>query len=86
MKFLKKKSINYKNINPKIKSLLRKTTDKIKLRGSIVNEINTRGDFIKIIRDSLKINQNTRYLLEVISLKDSRTADPIIVELKITKL
>ena len=81
-----KKSINYKNINPKIKSLLRKTTDKIKLRGSIVNEINTRGDFIKIIRDSLKINQNTRYLLEVISLKDSRTADPIIVELKITKL
>ena len=81
-----KESINYKNINPKIKSLLRKTTDKIKLRGSIVNEINTRGDFIKIIRDSLKINQNTRYLLEVISLKDSRTADPIIVELKITKL
>ena len=81
-----KKSLNYKNINPKIKSLLRKTTDKIKLRGSIVNEISTRGDFIKIIRDSLKINQNTRYLLEVISLKDSRTADPIIVELKITKL
>ena len=81
-----KKSLNYKNINPKIKSLLRKTTDKIKLRGSIVNEISTRGDFIKIIRDSLRINQNTRYLLEVISLKDSRTADPIIVELKITKL
>ena len=81
-----KKSLNFKNINPKIKSLLRKTTDKIKLRGSIANEINTRGDFIKITRDSLKINQNTRYLLEVISLKDSRTADPIIVELKITKL
>ena len=81
-----KKSLNYKNINPRIKSLLRKTTDKIKLRGSIVNEISTRGDFIKIIRDSLKINQNTRYLLEVISLKDSRTADPIIVELKITEL
>ena len=43
-----------------MKSLLRKTTDKIKLRGSIVNEINTRGDFIKIIRDSLKINQNNQ--------------------------
>ena len=81
-----KKSLNYKNINPKIKSLLRKTTDEIKLRGSIVNEISTKGDFIKIIRDSLKINQDTRYLLEIISLKDSRTADPIIVELKITKL
>ena len=81
-----KKSLNYKNINPKIKSLLRKTTDKIKSRGSIVNEISTRGDFIKVIRDSLKINQNTKYLLEVISLQDSKTVDPIIVELNITKL
>jgi uncharacterized protein (DUF3084 family) len=81
-----KKSLNYKNINPKIKNLLRKTTNEIKLRGSIVNEISTRGDFIKIIRDSLKINQNTKYLLEVVSLEDSKTADPIIVELNITKL
>ena len=77
---------DYKNINSKIKTLLRKTRDKIKLRGSIVKEINTRGDFIKKIRDSLKINQNNKYRLEVISLKDSKTADPIIVELNITKI
>ena len=81
-----KKDLNYKNINSKIKNLMRKTRDKIKLRGSIVNEINTRGDFIKKIRDSLRINQNNKYLLEVISLKDSQTVDPIVVELNITKL
>ena len=34
----------------KIKTLLTKTRDKIKLRGSIANEINTRGDFIKKFR------------------------------------
>ena len=83
---LEKKDLDYKNINAKIKTLLRKTRDKIKLRGSIVNEITTRGDFIKKIRDSLKTSQNDKYRLEVVSLKDSKTADPIIVELNITKL
>ncbi len=82
---LEKKDLNYKNINLKIKTLLRKTRDKIKLRGSIVNEITTRGDFVKKIRDTLNTNQSDKYLLEVLSLKDSKTADPIIVELDITK-
>ena len=66
--------------------MLGKTRDTIKSRGSIVNEITTRGDFIKKIRDSLKISQKNKYLLEVLSLRDSKTADPIIVELNITKL
>ena len=64
---------------------MRKTRDKIKLRGSIVNEISTRGNFIKKIRDSLEINQNNQYLLEVVSLRDSQTAESIVVELNITK-
>tara|TARA_Y100000996_G_scaffold172412_1_gene134024 strand:- start:510 stop:1469 length:960 start_codon:yes stop_codon:yes gene_type:complete len=83
---LEKKDLDYKQINSKIKTLLRKTRDEIKLRGSIVNEITTRGDFIKKIRDTLKINQNNKYRLEVVSLKDSKTADPIIVDLNISKL
>ena len=83
---LEKKDFDYKNINSQIKNLLRKTRDKIKLRGSIVNEITTKGDFIKKIRDSLKINQNNKYRLEVVSLKDSKTAEAIIVELNIIKL
>ena len=80
---LEKKDLDYKNINSKIKILLRKTRDKIKSRGSIVNEITTKGDFIKKISDSLKTNQNSKYRLEVVSLKESKTADPIIVDLKI---
>ena len=83
---LEKKDLDYKQINSKIKILLTKTRDEIKLRGSIVNEITTRGDFIKKIRDTLKINQNNKYRLEVVSLKDSKTADPIIVDLNISKL
>jgi uncharacterized protein (DUF3084 family) len=76
----------FKNISSKIKTLLGKTRDSIKSRGSIVNEITTRGDFVKKVSDSLKINQNIKYRLEVVSLKDSKTAEPIIVDLKITKL
>ncbi len=83
---LAEKDFEYKKINLKIKTLLRKTRDKIKSRGSIVNEINTRGDFIKKIGDALKTNQNNKYRLEVISLKDSKTAEPIIVELNIIEL
>ena len=83
---LEKKDLEYKNINSKIKTLLRKTRDKIKLRGSIVNEITTKGDFIKKIRDSIDVNLKNKYLIEVVSLKDSKTADPIVVELNITKL
>ena len=75
----------YKIINLKIKTLLRKTRDKIKSRGSIVNEITTRGDFIKKSRDALKMNQNDKYRLDIVSLKDSKTAESIIVELNITK-
>ena len=75
----------YKIINLKIKTLLRKTTDKIKSRGSIVKEITTRGDFIKKIRDELKKDQNNKYKLDVVSLKDSKIAESIIVDLNITR-
>ena len=81
-----RKDLSYKNINSKIKTLLKKTRDKIKLGCSVVNEIATKGNFIKKIRDSLEINQNNKYLYEVVSVKDSKTADPIIVELNISKL
>ncbi|MBO8220320.1 DUF3084 domain-containing protein [Prochlorococcus marinus] len=83
---LERKDFENKNINLEIKNLLSQTRDEIKLRGSIVNEIKTRGNFINKIRDSLKINQNNKYRLDVVSLQDSKTADPIIVDLNITKL
>ena len=80
-----KNELDYKNVNLKIRTLLRKTSDKIKSKGSIVNEITTRGDFIKKIVDSLENNQNIKYKLEVVSLKDSKTAEPVIVDLNIIK-
>jgi len=85
-KILEKKDLNFENINSNINSLLKKTRDKIKSRGSIINEITTKGDFIKKIRDSIKINQQNKYLLEVVSLKDSKTAEAIFVELNVSKL
>ena len=83
---LEKKDLEFENINSKINTLLKKTRDKIKSRGSIVNEITTKGDFIKKIRDSIEANLKNKYLIEVVSLKDSKTAEAIIVELNITKL
>ena len=83
---LEKKNSDFLNIKSKINNLLKKTRDKIKLRGSIVNEITTKGDFIKKIRDSIDVNLKNKYLIEVVSLKDSKTAEAIIVEFNVTQL
>ena len=83
---LEKKDLEFENINSKINTLLKKTRDKIKSRGSIVNEITTKGDFIRKIRDSIKANLKKKYLLEVVSLRDSKTAEAIIVELNVSPL
>ena len=83
---LEKNDLNLKSINFKIKSLLIETRDEIKLKGSQVNEINTRGNFVKKITDFLQDNQNIKFKLEVVSLRDSKTAEPIVVEINILKL
>ena len=83
---LEKKNLDFVNIKSTLNTLLKKTRDKIKSRGSIVNEINTKGDFIKKTGDYIKINQKNKYLLEVVSLRDSKTAEAIIVELNVTGL
>jgi len=78
--------LNFKSINLKIKSLLRETRDEIKSKGSQASEINTSGNFVKKIRDFLKENQNVKFKLEVVSLRDSKTAEPIVVEINILKI
>jgi len=83
---LEKNDLNQKSINLKIKSLLIETRNEIKLKGSQVNEINTRGNFIKKITDFLQDNQNIKFKLEVVSLRDSKIAEPILVEINILKL
>ncbi len=81
-----KDDLNLKSINLKIQSLLRETRDEIKLKGSQVKEIKTNGNFVKKIRDFLKENRNVKYKLEVVSLRDSKTAEPIVVEINILKI
>ena len=83
---LEKNDINYKTINSKINTLIRQTRNEIMSKGSIVNEITTRGDFVKKLKESLKGNQNIKFQLEVVSLRDSKIAEPIVVELNIKKL
>jgi len=78
--------LNLKSIDFKIKSLLRETRDEIKSKGSQVGEINTNGNFVKKIRDFLQENQNTKFKLEVVSLKNSKIIEPIIVEMNIVKI
>ena len=83
---LEKNDLNLKSINLKIKSLLIETRDEIKLKGSQVSEINTRGNFVKKITDFVQDNQNIKFKLEVVSLRDSKIAEPIVVEINISKL
>jgi len=78
--------LNLRSINIKIKSLLKKTRDEIKLKGSQASEINTKGNFVKKIRDFIQENQNIKFKLEVVSLRDSKTVEPIIVEINILKV
>jgi len=66
--------------------LLEVTRDKIKSKGSQVSEINTRGNFVKKIKDFIQENQNIEFKLEVVSLRDSKTAEPIVVEINILKI
>jgi len=66
--------------------LLRETRDKIRSKGSQVSEINTSGNFVKKIRDFLQENQNIKFKLEVVSMRDSKTAEPIVVEINILKM
>ena len=83
---LGKSELNFRSINSKIKSLLRETRDEIKSKGSQVSEINTRGNFVKKINDFIEDNRNTKFKLEVVSLRDSKVAEPIVVEINILKI
>jgi len=78
--------LNLKSINLQIKSLLRETRDEIKSKGSQVSEIKTNQNFVKKIRDFVQENQNINFMLEVVSLRDSKTVEPIVVEINIVKI
>ena len=66
--------------------MLRETRDEIKSKGSQVIEINTNRNFVKKIREFIQENQNIKFKLEVVSLRDSKTVEPIVVEINIYKI
>ena len=63
--------------------LLSSSLAEVKRRGSLVNEIKLRGDSIKELRVFLNKNDKDNYELEAVYLRNSKTAQPVVVELNI---
>ena len=80
----KQEDFNKKDFSDKVNLLLSSSLAEIKRRGSLINEIKLRGDSIKELRDFLKKNDKTDFELEVVSLINSKTAQPVVVELNIS--
>ena len=80
---LNKKDLNRKAFGDNINLLLSSSLAEVKRRGSLVNEIKLRGDSIKEFRDFLNKNDKDNFELEAVSLRNSKTAQPVIVELNI---
>ena len=79
----KQEDFNKKDFGDKVNFLLSSSLAEIKRRGSLVNEIKLRGDSIKELRDFLNKNDKTNFELEAVSLFNSKTAQPVIVELNV---
>ena len=80
----KEDEFNSKGIGDKINLLLSSSLAEIKRRGSLTNEIKLRSDSVKELRDFLNKNDKTNFELEAVSLRNSKTAQAVIVYLKIT--
>ena len=79
----KQEDFNIKGFGDKINLLLSSSLAEMKRRGSLINEIKLRSESVKELRDFLNKNDKTNFELEVVSLKNSKTAQPVIVELNI---
>ena len=79
----KQEDFNKKDFGDKVNFLLSSSLAEIKRRGSLVNEIKLRGDSIKELRDFLNKNDKTNFELEVVSMINSKTAQPVMVELNV---
>ena len=76
----KEKNIN--EVQNKIKLLLASTLAETKRRGSLVNEIKLKSESVKKLRVFLNRYKEVDLELEAVSLRKSKTAQPVIVELK----
>ena len=76
----KEKNIN--EVQNKIKLLLASTLAETKRRGSLVNEIKLKSESVEKLRVYLSRYKEVDLELEAVSLRKSKTAEPVVVELK----
>ena len=81
-----KKDLAKKGFGDKINFLLSSSLAEMKRRGSLTNEIKLRRDSVKQIRDTLNKNNKTDFELEAVSMRNSKTAQSVVVELNINYL
>ena len=79
----KQESFNNKYFGDKVNFLLSSSLAEVKRRGSLTNEIKLRRDSVQVLRDFLNKKDKTNFELEAVSLTNSMTAQPVIVELNI---
>ena len=84
--YLKGKDLNTKEINNKINLLLASTLAEIKRRGSLINEIKLRSASVNELREFLKRNSEVDLEMKAISLRNSKTAQPVIVDLEFVSI
>ena len=72
-----------KGFTDKINLLMSSSLAEMKRRGSLANEIKLRSESLKELRDFLNKNNKDTFELEAVSLRNSKTAQPIIVNLNI---
>ena len=79
----KQEEFDLKDFGDKINLLLSSSLAEMKRRGSLTNEIKLRSESVKEFRDFLNKNDKRNFDLEAVSMRDSKTAQPIFVELNI---
>ena len=79
----KQDDFNKKDFGDKLNFLLSSSLAEMKRRGSLTNEIKLRRDSVKELKTFLNKNDKTNFELEVVSLINSKTAQPVVVELNI---
>ena len=80
---LENRDLRGKDVRDKINLLMSSSLAEMKRRGSLINEIKLRSDSLKELRDFLTKNEKVTFELEAVSLRRSKTAEPVIVKLNI---
>ncbi len=79
----KQDDFNKKDFGDKLNFLLSSSLAEMKRRGSLTNEIKLQRYSVKELTNFLNKNDKTNFELEVVSLFNSKTAQPVVVELNI---